>query len=66
MKRELKCSVRQHEKCSANVCEYCGHGKPLTASLVHPREVWRAALHFCAGDSDWLSLTAWSALAILP
>jgi hypothetical protein len=25
MKRGLKCSVRQHEKCSANVCEYCGH-----------------------------------------
>ena len=25
MKRGLKCSVRQHEKSSADVCEYCGH-----------------------------------------
>jgi hypothetical protein len=25
MKRRLKGLVCQHEKCSANVCEYCGH-----------------------------------------
>ena len=27
MKRGLKCLVCQHEKCNANVCEYCGHAR---------------------------------------
>jgi hypothetical protein len=45
--RELKCSVRQHEKCSANVCEYCGHGKPNRFPDPSPRSMASGASFVC-------------------